>query len=73
MTRYDFVANRAQYAELGLTYRNECITIDMGVQRRFSASDTLEPQTDFDLSVRLGGFGRQKDGPGTVARRSCLR
>ncbi|WP_299905401.1 LPS assembly protein LptD [uncultured Paracoccus sp.] len=72
-TRYDFVANRAQKAELGVTYRNECITVDMGVERRFSASDTLEAQTDFDLSVRLGGFGRQKDGPGTVARRSCMR
>ncbi|TRW98127.1 LPS-assembly protein LptD [Paracoccus sp. M683] len=72
-TRYDFVADRAQNAELGLTYRNECVTIDMGLQRRFSASDTQNAQTDFDLSVRLGGFGRQKDGPGTVARRSCMR
>ncbi|WP_232962373.1 LPS-assembly protein LptD [Paracoccus tegillarcae] len=72
-TRYDFVADRAQNAQLGLTYRNECITLDMGVQRRFSTSDMLDAQTDFDLSVRLGGFGRQKDGPGTVARRSCMR
>lgn len=72
-TRYDFVADRAQNIELGLVYRNECVTVDMGVQRRFSASDTQRAETDFDLSVRLGGFGRQKDGPGTVARRSCMR
>lgn len=72
-TRYDFVADRAQNAELALSYRNECVTVDMGIGRRFTASDTLDAQTDFDLSVRLGGFGRQKPGSGTVARRSCLR
>ncbi|MFV0300784.1 MAG: LPS-assembly protein LptD [Paracoccus sp. (in: a-proteobacteria)] len=72
-TRYDFAADETRNAELGLTYRNECVTVEMGLQRRFSGSDTLEAQTDFDLSVRLGGFGRQKDGPGTVARRSCMR
>lgn len=71
--RYDFNADRMQRAGLGIQFRNECLTVDMGATRRFTGSDSLSPQTDFDLSVRLGGFGRQKDGPGTVARRSCLR
>ncbi|MTH79500.1 LPS-assembly protein LptD [Paracoccus aestuariivivens] len=72
-TRYDFTANRAQKAELGLEYRNECVTVEMSVERRFSASDTLSEDTSFDLGVRLGGFGKQQSGPGTVARRACLR
>ena len=73
-TRYDFVADRAQKAELGLEFRNECVTVDLSVSRRFTSSDTVRADTDVGLSVRLGGFGRQRDtGPGTVARRSCLR
>ena len=67
-------ADRAQRADLGLTYRNECVSVDLSVSRRFTASDNLRADTDVGLSVRLGGFGRQRDtGPGTVARRSCLR
>ncbi|MDP5306876.1 LPS-assembly protein LptD [Paracoccus spongiarum] len=72
-TRYDFAADRAQRASLDVTYRNECVTVEMGVSRRFTRADEVRPETSLDLSVRLGGFGSQKDGPGTVARRSCLR
>lgn len=72
-TRYDFGQNSAQKAALELTYRNECVTVDMGVSRRFTDSDSVDPETSLDLSVRLGGFGRQKDTVGTVARRSCMR
>ncbi len=72
-TRYDFAANRAQKAELGLQYRNECVTVDMSVQRRFTSSNEVNAETAFDLGIRLGGFGQQKAGPGTVARRACLR
>ncbi|WJS84429.1 LPS assembly protein LptD [Paracoccus sp. TOH] len=71
--RYDFTADRAQKAQLGLEYRNECVTVEMSVQRRFTSSDELRPDTSFDLGIRLGGFGQQKAGPGTVARRACLR
>ncbi|SEH70355.1 LPS-assembly protein LptD [Paracoccus alkenifer] len=73
-TRYDFAADRAQKAELGLEYRNECVTVDLSVSRRFTSSDTVRADTDVGLSVRLGGFGRQQNnGAGTVARRSCVR
>nr|WP_318272723.1 LPS assembly protein LptD [Paracoccus saliphilus] len=72
-TRYDFAADRAQRASLELAYRNECITVETGLSRRFTSSDLVRPETSLDLSVRLGGFGRQEDGPGTVARRSCMR
>ncbi|WP_288948958.1 LPS assembly protein LptD [uncultured Paracoccus sp.] len=72
-TRYDFTADRAQKAQLGLEFRNECMTVEMSVERRFTSSEELRPDTRFDLGIRLGGFGRQKPGPGTVARRACLR
>lgn len=72
-TRYDFIADGAQTAALDLIYRNECVTVDMGLSRRFTDSDTVSAETSFDLSVRLGGFGQQDDGQGTVARRSCMR
>ncbi|SIQ41374.1 LPS-assembly protein [Paracoccus thiocyanatus] len=72
-TRYDFTADRAQKAQLGLEYRNECITVEMSVERRFTSSDEVRPDTRFDLGIRLGGFGQQKPGRGTVARRACLR
>ncbi|WP_245999463.1 LPS-assembly protein LptD [Paracoccus methylarcula] len=72
-TRYNFTAEQAQMASLDVTYRNECVSVEMGLSRRFTDSDNLRPETSFDLSVRLGGFGRQKDGLGTVARRNCMR
>lgn len=72
-TRYDFTADEAQKAELGLEYRNECITVEMSVERRFTSSDEVNDETRFDLGIRLGGFGQKTTGPGTVARRACLR
>ncbi|MFV0386715.1 LPS-assembly protein LptD [Paracoccus sp. (in: a-proteobacteria)] len=72
-TRYDFQENQARRASLDVTYRNECVAVTMAVSRRFSDSVSVDPETRFDLSVALGGFGKQKDGPGTVARRRCMR
>lgn len=72
-TRYDFIAERTQRASLDLTYRNECLTVETGLSRRFTSSDSIRPETRLDLSIRLGGFGSQQAGPGTVARRSCMR
>lgn len=75
-TRYDFSDDRAQKAALGVTYRNECVSVDMGIERRFNTANDLRAETRFDLSVRLGGFGQPSKGaqvPGTVASRSCVR
>ena len=70
-TRYDLVADRAAKAALGLQYANECVTVDLSLSRRFTSSTSVEPETDFGLSVELAGFG---SGSGTSrAVRSCLR
>lgn len=71
--RYDFAANQAQRASLGLQYTNECVTVDLAVSRRFTATADLSPETDFNLAVRLGGFGGTQNPKGVVARRSCVR
>lgn len=56
-TRYDLTAERAARAVLGLEYANECVTVDLSLSRRFTSSTSVEPETDFGLSVELAGFG----------------
>ncbi len=68
-TRYDFSADRAAEAGLGLSYSNECVTVDLSLSRRFTSSTSVKPETDFGLSVQLAGFGA--GGGGT--RRVCAR
>lgn len=56
-SRYDFEAERATEAGLGLVWRNECVVVDLSVTRRFTSSASVEPATDFSLTVGLVGFG----------------
>lgn len=63
-SRYDFVADRAASAGLNLAFRNECLKLDLTVNRRFTASTSVSATTDFGLSVDLLGFGGSgKRGP----------
>ena len=65
--RYDFAANRATRARLGLSYRNECIGLDLSLSRRFTSSISVRPTTDFNLAVSINGFGND----GRAYRRPC--
>jgi LPS-assembly protein len=68
-TRYDFVADRAASAGLNLAFRNECLKLDLAIQRRFTSSTAVKPTTDFGLSVDLLGFGgKAKRGPAAACR-----
>ncbi|WP_245890793.1 LPS-assembly protein LptD [Albidovulum aquaemixtae] len=69
--RYDFDADRAARASVGLEYRNECAAIDLSLSRRFTSSTSVSADTDFNLSVELLGFGSTTDG--RMYRRSCVR
>ncbi|WP_235931323.1 LPS-assembly protein LptD [Paracoccus xiamenensis] len=71
--RHDIEESQAQKVGLGMTYQNECIAVEMAASRRFTDTEEVDPETDFDLSIRLGGFGQKTGGKGTVARRACMR
>lgn len=55
--RFDLVADRASKAGLGLAFRNECLSVDLSLSRRFTSSTTVQPTTDFAVSLELLGFG----------------
>ncbi|MGR3616659.1 MAG: LPS-assembly protein LptD [Paracoccaceae bacterium] len=67
--RYDLEASRASRAGFGLAYQNECLTIDLTLERNFSSSTSVEPTTDFGFTVSLNGFA--VDGNADKYRRSC--
>ena len=69
--RYDVDAGQATNAGLGLRYLNDCVAVDLSLSRRFTSSTSVEPTTDFGLSVELIGFGSGA-APG-APRASCRK
>ena len=67
-TRYDTIINRAAYAGLEIEWRNECVTANLSVSRRFTSSTNVEPSTDFGFSVELNGFSTGRSTVGPAAR-----
>jgi len=67
--RYDIADDSATRAGVGLIYRNECVTVDLSLNRRYTSSTSVEPSTDFGFTIALSGFAVES---GTVKhRRSC--
>ncbi|WP_425358970.1 LPS-assembly protein LptD [Antarcticimicrobium luteum] len=67
--RYDIADDSASSAGVGLTYRNECVTVDLSLNRRYTSSTSVEPSTDFGFTIALSGFAVES---GTEKyRRSC--
>lgn len=54
--RFNIEDDRAATAGLGLSYDNECVSVDLSVSRRYSSSTSIEPSTDFGFNVGLRGF-----------------
>jgi len=67
--RFDAQALKATKAGLGVEYRNECVTIDLSLSRRFTSSISVAPTTDVSFSIALTGFG----GNSGVASGQCAR
>ena len=68
--RYDFVADRGTVAGLGLEFLNECVRLDVSLSRRFTSSTSVQPTTDFGISVDLVGFGGSSAaGPARTCRK----
>lgn len=60
--RYDVAAGEPTQAGLQVGWQNECVTVDFSVSRRFTSSSTVQPTTDFGLSVGLNGFSAGRAG-----------
>lgn len=54
--RFDVADERAASAGLGLTYNNECVSVDLSVNRRYSSSTSVEPSTNIGFNIGLRGF-----------------
>lgn len=67
--RYDISEARATRAGLGLVYKNECVTVDLRVNRRYTSSTSIEPTTDFGFTIGLSGFSVNR--APEKYRRSC--
>lgn len=66
---YDFEAQRASTAGLALTFKNECVQVNLSLSRRFASSTSVTPTTDFGLSLELLGFGGSNEpGPARQCR-----
>lgn len=54
--RYDIAREAPGELGLGLTWRSECVEVDVSLARRYTTSDDEEPSTEFGLTVDLIGF-----------------
>ncbi|TMV13564.1 LPS-assembly protein LptD [Arenibacterium halophilum] len=67
--RYDISDARATRAGVGFVYRNECVTVDFSVNRRYTTTTSIEPTTDFGFTIALSGFAVEQGSE--KYRRSC--
>ncbi len=65
--RYDVAQRRAARATVGLNYENECLRVEMGIERDFATPATPVASTSFGLSIDILGIG----GNPSRARRAC--
>ncbi len=69
--RYDVSDARATRAGLGVAYSNECVTVDVSVNRRYTSTTSVEPTTDFGFTISLNGFSVNSGSK--QYRRSCSK
>lgn len=55
--RRDLTGQQTNRAELGLTWQNECVRVDLSALRRFRNTNDVEATTSYGFSVALAGFG----------------
>ncbi len=67
--RYDIEDSRAINAGVGAVYRNECVTFNISINRRYTSSTSVEPSTDFGFTIALNGFAVESGNK--EYRRSC--
>jgi len=55
--RHDFIAGRTSRASVGMQFRNECLLVNLSLSRWFADSTSVNPTTEFNVSLDLLGFG----------------
>ncbi len=65
--RYDIAQRRAARALVGLEYENECLRMEMGIERQFASISSPRAQTSLGLNIDILGLG----GNPSRTRRSC--
>lgn len=58
--RYDFEQDQAASAAFELEYANECARVKLGISRRFTDTQSLDPTINYSFSVGFGAFGNQR-------------
>ncbi|MCC5986865.1 MAG: LPS-assembly protein LptD [Pararhodobacter sp.] len=66
---YDIAQQGVSAARTGLEFRNECLSVDVSLSRRFATSTNIAPSTRFGLRVELLGIGGRAGAGG--AARNC--
>jgi LPS-assembly protein len=66
--RYDPRDENVRNAGIGVQFQNECVTVDLSLSRRFTSSTSVDPTTDVNLRVALGGFGEKARASQRVCR-----
>jgi LPS-assembly protein len=54
--RYDLEEDRAASAGVGFEYNNECVAVDLSINRSYTSSTSVEPSTSLGFTVSLRGF-----------------
>ncbi|MCB1312944.1 MAG: LPS-assembly protein LptD [Sedimentitalea sp.] len=67
--RYDTSTDQPIRAGIGVIWRNECVTVDVSLNRRYTSSASVEPSTDFGFTIGLNGFA--VDAGTEKYRRTC--
>ncbi len=69
--RFDFTADRATAAAVGLEFRNECLRLDLSVSRSFTAASSVGENTAVGVAVDFLGIGGMTGDQ--AAARACRR
>ena len=67
--RYDLASATASDAGMSLTYRNDCIKVDLSLSRSFVSSSNISASTNIGFQVTLEGFGSRDSS--TAGNRKC--
>ncbi|SEN26718.1 LPS-assembly protein [Loktanella fryxellensis] len=68
-TRYDIARDAPARAGIEVGWQNECVRVSLSASRRYVVSTTVQPTTDYGLSVALRGFSAR--GVRKITPRDC--